>query len=594
MADFYSTNQYANDANLDNAKMWDGDTMKQATWLATLDEDIEARPALRDIVRRGTVELRNGKTAVDSKAAIIAIQDGTAKKLRAHASCATPYPPGKYIEASENELTAIGILRTPDKYGKTIHNAKGEARHALNATSADDDDALKVPDAAKDLYVVQPEHTERADADLAQFILSRISDRQKRRELKEQYGDDGRSMLAAQHIEVRNRSLGGETKIVDKLTKLSEKGLATINKKAFNAFITTADDMYVSLPMNSQHASDAMRAHRMIRVIIKSFKTKEEQLNMASQLEMRFKAAHVDKGSSTAVKEEIRNMLQEREDYLSDEDDDAPLGEALQANGKPRRDAIKTNAGEKPFVWKMGMSACFVCGMLGHKHNECTKEGWKPTTANCFAPPADYKVTRGPRVAEDGGDKSEEKGGANGATGTRGTCKMAESSYESDIEAQINRAWAGTELDGDEPYHSGAAKVAAGPAWVPTSKTLVPQFPEGRFVPMETGHKAEMYVPPTSAPLSDDRVEKAQDKTMEKAQDKTKESAHSFNFVMFKLVGVMLVVGAMIGSAYGGHGKKTIKPPDPTACSCSFSSATSTWVCSYNGACGDHMYETMD
>ena len=74
MADFYSTNQYANDANLDNAKMWDGDTMKQATWLATLDEDIEARPALRDIVRRGTAELRNGKTAVDSKAAIIAIQ----------------------------------------------------------------------------------------------------------------------------------------------------------------------------------------------------------------------------------------------------------------------------------------------------------------------------------------------------------------------------------------------------------------------------------------------------------------------------------------------------------------------------------------
>ena len=103
---------------------------------------------------------------------------------------------------------------------------------------------------------------------------------------------------------------------------------------------------------------------------------------------------------------------------------------------------------------------------------------------------------------------------------------------------------------------------------------------------METGHKAEMYVPPTSAPLSDDRVEKAQDKTMEKAQDKTKESAHSFNFIMFKLVGVMLVVGAMIGSAYGGHGKKTIKPPDPTACSCSFSPAINTWVCSYDQACG--------
>ena len=155
---------------------------------------------------------------------------------------------------------------------------------------------------------------------------------------------------------------------------------------------------------------------------------------------------------------------------------------------------------------------------------------------------------------------------------------MAESSYESDIDEQINRAWAGTELDGDEPYHSGAAKVAAGPAWVPTSKTLVPQFPEGRFIPMETGNKAEMYVPPTSAPLSDDRVEKA--------QDKTKESAHSFNFIMFKLVGVMLVVGAMIGSAYGGHGKTTIKPPDPTACSCSFSPAINTWVCSYDQACG--------
>ena len=588
MADFYSTNQYANDANLDNAKMWDGDTMKQATWLATLDEDIEARPALRDIVRRGTVELRNGKTAVDSKAAIIAIQDGTAKKLRAHASCATPYPPGKYIEASENELTAIGILRTPDKYGKTIHNAKGEARHALDATSAADDDALTVPDAAKDLYVVQPEYTERVDADLAQFILSRISDRQKRRELKDEYGDDGRSMLAAQHIEVRNRSLGGETKIVDKLTKLSEKGLATINKKAFNAFITTADDMYVSLPMNSQHASDAMRAHRMIRVIIKSFKTKEEQLNMASQLEMRFKAAHVDKGSSTAVKEEIRNMLQEREDYLSDEDDDAPLGEALQANGKPRRDAIKTNAGEKPFVWKMGMSACFVCGMLGHKHNECTKEGWKPTPANCFAPPADYKVTRGPRVAEDGGDKSEEKGGANGATGTRGTCKMAKSSYESDVDEQIKRAFPDLCDDcDDEPYHTyhtgGAAKAAEGSAPVPTPQTLVPQFPKGMLVPIETGTNGEMYVPPKTTPLADDRVAKAQEKG----------KADTKSLFTFKLVTMILIV-AVLGTIYGGHGGAQVKMPDPTACSCSFSSATSTWVCSYNGACGDHMYETMD
>ena len=69
-------------------------------------------------------------------------------------------------------------------------------------------------------------------------------------------------------------------------------------------------------------------------------------------------------------------------------------------------------------------------------------------------------------------------------------------------------------------------------------------------------------------------------------QDKTKVGAYSSNRIMFKLVGVMLLIGVMIGSAYGGHGKTTIKPPDPTACSCSFSPAINTWVCSYDQACG--------
>ena len=94
MTDFRSIDhEFATAANVDNnAKMWDGDKMKQATWLENLAEDIQANPTLRNIVYRGTVELRTGKIAVDSKSAIIAIQDGTAKKARAHASCATRPP----------------------------------------------------------------------------------------------------------------------------------------------------------------------------------------------------------------------------------------------------------------------------------------------------------------------------------------------------------------------------------------------------------------------------------------------------------------------------------------------------------------------
>ena len=65
--DFLTNSAYANDANLDIAKMWDGDKTKQGAWLSLLDEDIEAVPQLRDIVFRGTVALRDGKIAVDSK-----------------------------------------------------------------------------------------------------------------------------------------------------------------------------------------------------------------------------------------------------------------------------------------------------------------------------------------------------------------------------------------------------------------------------------------------------------------------------------------------------------------------------------------------
>ena len=73
----------ASDARFDNnAKIWDGDETKQAAWLSVLDDDIETSPYLRNIVFRGTVDLRNGKTAVDSKFAILAITDGSAKKLR--------------------------------------------------------------------------------------------------------------------------------------------------------------------------------------------------------------------------------------------------------------------------------------------------------------------------------------------------------------------------------------------------------------------------------------------------------------------------------------------------------------------------------
>ena len=285
-----------------------------------------------------------------------------------------------------------------------------------------------MPDDVKDLYIVQPSLVEQADADLAQFIKRRISDKQKRNELKDAHGDNGRSMLAALHIEVRVRSLGSESKIVEKLNKMTEKGLAAAQKKAFNAYITATDELYVSLPMNSHHAADAMRAHRMIRVVIKTFKSKEEQLRTAGELEMRFTAKSTDKTNSTAVKTVIREWMQERADYLSDDEDDPLPGEALQADSRPRRDANKTNAGRqpfKPFEWRDGMAACMVCGMLGHRHRACQEPGWKPTTANCFAPPPDYKVT--PKPA---------------ATCEAGSGKMAEmcNRRDSEVDEQLRRA----------------------------------------------------------------------------------------------------------------------------------------------------------
>ena len=93
-------NTYVNDATTDSAKIWDGDEYSEATWLNELDDDIEADSQLRDLVHSNIVMLRNGKIATDSKSAALAIEDGTAMKIRAKASCATPYPPGKYITAS--------------------------------------------------------------------------------------------------------------------------------------------------------------------------------------------------------------------------------------------------------------------------------------------------------------------------------------------------------------------------------------------------------------------------------------------------------------------------------------------------------------
>ena len=204
-------NSYVNDATTDSAKIWDGDEYSEATWLNEIDDDIEADSQLRDLVHSNIVMLRNGKIATDSKSAALAIEDGTATKIRAHASCATPFPPGKYIAASlvETETAAIGTLRSPAEYDQPI---PGTPRVALDTTSAADDAAKNI-DAIKDQYVVGSAgamQIESVNARLSTFILNRIGDKAKKRELKMTHGTDGRAILAALHVEVRNRSLGSE------------------------------------------------------------------------------------------------------------------------------------------------------------------------------------------------------------------------------------------------------------------------------------------------------------------------------------------------------------------------------------------------
>ena len=77
-------NVYVNDATTDSAKIWDGDEYSETTWLNELVDDIEADSQLRDLVHSNIVMLRNGKIATDSKSAALAIEDGTATKIRAH------------------------------------------------------------------------------------------------------------------------------------------------------------------------------------------------------------------------------------------------------------------------------------------------------------------------------------------------------------------------------------------------------------------------------------------------------------------------------------------------------------------------------
>ncbi len=176
--------------------VWNGHKLMMVRWMKAMEKELKRDRRFHTLITRGFVNLRTGKTAVDSHSATLAMHDGTAAELHKHTTLATPFPRGKYIATVARELESTKVLASPSKYGKGNLTASDPSAAAMAKLKTDDPDLHA-------RMILAPDIVEETDYELGQWILARVDHAGEVAALEKLEG--GRAMLA--HLAERAEAL---------------------------------------------------------------------------------------------------------------------------------------------------------------------------------------------------------------------------------------------------------------------------------------------------------------------------------------------------------------------------------------------------
>ena len=101
-----TTNDQTTTADIATSDKWQCRNKLLAPWFIRFAESLEKHPVYGLFIKKRTKALNNGKTAVDSNAAISAIHSGVHLKLARRCNAKIPYPPGQFINSCNEEVDA--------------------------------------------------------------------------------------------------------------------------------------------------------------------------------------------------------------------------------------------------------------------------------------------------------------------------------------------------------------------------------------------------------------------------------------------------------------------------------------------------------
>ena len=181
-----------NSATSTTAK-WKGRNKDLAPWFIPFADALEKHPTYGHFLRTRTKSLNNGKTAVDSKAAISAMLSGKHEVLSRRSNARTPYPPGMYIDEihASTRSQPSDYMASPSKYKEF---------------TTTDEDTIKLTAEQLEHYVINPMTIKNLETDLFNYCLDHVSDERIRRELDLRYRTLRRRRSISLHIGPRRCS----------------------------------------------------------------------------------------------------------------------------------------------------------------------------------------------------------------------------------------------------------------------------------------------------------------------------------------------------------------------------------------------------
>ena len=153
---------------------WKGRNKDLAPWFIPFADALEKHPTYGHFLKTRTKSLNNGKTAVDSKAAISAMLSGKHEILTRRSNARTPYPPGMYIDDihASTRHEPSDYMASPSKYQEF-------------ATTKEESVILTAEQLEH--YVINPMTIKNLEFDLFNYCLDHVSDERIRRELDLKY-----------------------------------------------------------------------------------------------------------------------------------------------------------------------------------------------------------------------------------------------------------------------------------------------------------------------------------------------------------------------------------------------------------------------